>query len=59
VPELTDKTFEPLTTDQIRQIEMAQKYLKGLERRDWWLWWSAVTVRRKIHCPQRGRMGGL
>lgn len=39
-----EKTFEPLTTDQIRQIEVAQKHLKGLERRDWWLWWSAITV---------------
>lgn len=39
-----EKTFEPLTADQIRQIELAHKHLKGLERRDWWLWWSAVTV---------------
>lgn len=44
MPELTGKTFEPLTADQVRQIEIAQKHLKGLERRDWWLWWSAVTV---------------
>lgn len=29
---------------QIDQIEIAQKHLRGLERRDWWLWWSAVTV---------------
>lgn len=29
---------------QIDQIEVARKHLKGLERRDWWLWWSAVTV---------------
>ena len=42
--ESTEKTFEPLTADQVRQVEVAQKHLKGLERRDWWLWWSAVTV---------------
>lgn len=29
---------------QLEQIEIARKNLKGLERRDWWLWWSAVTV---------------
>jgi diguanylate cyclase (GGDEF)-like protein len=44
VSEWNEKTFEPLTADQIRQIDVAQKHLKGLERRDWWLWWSAVTV---------------
>lgn len=44
MPELTGNMFEPLTADQVRQIEIAQKHLKGLERRDWWLWWSAVTV---------------
>lgn len=42
--ESNEKSFEPLTADQIRQIEVAQKHLKGLERRDWWLWWSAITV---------------
>lgn len=29
---------------QVDQIEIARKHLRGLERRDWWLWWSAVTV---------------
>lgn len=29
---------------QLEQIEIARRNLKGLERRDWWLWWSAVTV---------------
>ncbi|MFZ0639780.1 MAG: GGDEF domain-containing protein [Candidatus Acidiferrales bacterium] len=41
---MTKNTLEPLTEQQIQQIELAQKDLRGLERRDWWLWWSAVTV---------------
>jgi diguanylate cyclase (GGDEF)-like protein len=44
VPEFVEETFEPLTEQQIQQIEVARKHLKGLERRDWWLWWSAITV---------------
>jgi diguanylate cyclase (GGDEF)-like protein len=44
VSDLTDKAFDPLSEQQLEQIEVAQKHLKGLERRDWWLWWSAVTV---------------
>jgi diguanylate cyclase (GGDEF)-like protein len=44
VPDLTKNTLEPLSEQQIQQIELAQKDLRGLERRDWWLWWSAVTV---------------
>lgn len=44
MPELIERTFEPLTEQQIQQIEVARKHLKGLERRDWWLWWSAITV---------------
>jgi diguanylate cyclase (GGDEF)-like protein len=44
VPDLTDKSFGALPEEQLQQIEIAKKNLKGLERRDWWLWWSAVTV---------------
>ncbi len=44
MPDLTENTFEPLSEQQIQQIELAQKDLRGLEHRDWWLWWSAVTV---------------
>jgi diguanylate cyclase (GGDEF)-like protein len=44
VPDLADKTLDPLSEEQLEQIEVARKHLKGLERRDWWLWWSAVTV---------------
>lgn len=39
-----DSEPEPSLKQQIEQIEIARKHLKGLERRDWWLWWSAVTV---------------
>ncbi|MFZ0336272.1 MAG: GGDEF domain-containing protein [Candidatus Acidiferrales bacterium] len=44
MPDLTENTFEPLSEQQIEEIEVAQKNLRGLERRDWWLWWSAITV---------------
>ncbi|MGB6875452.1 MAG: GGDEF domain-containing protein [Candidatus Acidiferrales bacterium] len=44
MPDLTENTFDPLSEQQIQEIEAAQKHLRGLERRDWWLWWSAVTV---------------
>jgi PleD family two-component response regulator len=44
VPDLTENTFEPLSEQQIQEIEVARKNLRGLERRDWWLWWSAMTV---------------
>lgn len=44
MPQFIEKTCEPLTEQQIQQMAAAQKNLKGLERRDWWLWWSAVTV---------------
>lgn len=44
MPDLTDKTFGVLPEEQLLQIEIAKKSLRGLERRDWWLWWSAVTV---------------
>lgn len=44
MPDFTDKTFGALPEEQIQQIEIAKKNLRGLERRDWWLWWSAVTV---------------
>lgn len=40
----TGAASEPLLQQQLEQIEIAQKNLKGLERRDWWLWGSAVTV---------------
>ncbi len=44
MPDLTENPFEPLSEQQIHEIELAQKNLRGLERRDWWLWWSAITV---------------
>lgn len=44
MPDLTENPFEPLSEQQIQEIELAQKNLRGLERRDWWLWWSAITV---------------
>lgn len=40
----TDSASEASLEQQIDQIEIARKHLRGLERRDWWLWWSAVTV---------------
>lgn len=42
--DFTENSFSELPEQQIQQIEIARKNLKGLERRDWWLWWSAVTV---------------
>lgn len=42
--DLADKTLDPLSEEQLQQIEVARRHLKGLERRDWWLWWSAITV---------------
>ncbi|HXT74238.1 MAG TPA: GGDEF domain-containing protein [Candidatus Angelobacter sp.] len=36
--------FEPFSDLQLREMEDARKNLKRLERRDSWLWWSAVTV---------------
>lgn len=44
MPDLTENGFNALSEEQFQQIEIARKNLKGLERRDWWLWWSAVTV---------------
>ena len=44
MPDSIDRAFEPLTAEQVQQIEIAGKHLRGLERRDWWLWWSAITV---------------
>jgi predicted signal transduction protein with EAL and GGDEF domain len=44
VPDWIENQFQPLSEQQTRQIEVAQKHLKGLEKRDWRLWWSAVTV---------------
>ena len=44
MPDSIDRAFEPLTAEQVQQIEIARKHLRGLERRDWWLWWSAITV---------------
>jgi len=44
VPDLTENSLGALSEEQIQQIEIARRNLKGLERRDWWLWWSAVTV---------------
>jgi len=44
VPDLTENSLSALSEEQIQQIEIARRNLKGLERRDWWLWWSAVTV---------------
>jgi len=36
--------FEPFSDLQLREMEDARKNLKRLERRDSWLWWSAITV---------------
>ncbi|HEV2314248.1 MAG TPA: GGDEF domain-containing protein [Candidatus Acidoferrales bacterium] len=36
--------FEPFSDLQLREMENARKSLKRLERRDSWLWWSAITV---------------
>jgi diguanylate cyclase (GGDEF)-like protein len=44
VSDSADKIFDPLSEEQLLQIEVARKHLRGLERRDWWLWWGAVTV---------------
>ena len=44
MPDLTENSLGALSEEQIQQIEIARRNLKGLERRDWWLWWSAVTV---------------
>lgn len=44
MPDLIENNFDGLSEEQLQQIEIARKNLKGLERRDWWLWWSAVTV---------------
>lgn len=44
MPDLPENSFSDLPEQQIQQIEIAKRNLKGLERRDWWLWWSAVTV---------------
>lgn len=44
MPDGIESRFDALSEEQTQQIEIAQKSLKGLERRDWWLWWSAVTV---------------
>ncbi len=40
----SDSASEISLEQQIDQIEIARKHLRGLERRDWWLWWSAITV---------------
>lgn len=39
-----DSAYQSSLEHQVDQIEIAEKHLRGLERRDWWLWWSAVTV---------------
>lgn len=44
MPDVRESAFESLSEQQFQEIEVARKHLKGLERRDWWLWWSAVTV---------------
>lgn len=44
MPDLAENGVEALSESQMQQLELARKHLKGLERRDWWLWWSAVTV---------------
>lgn len=44
MPDLDENSFGALPEEQLQQIEIAKRNLKGLERRDWWLWWSAVTV---------------
>lgn len=41
---LKESLFEPFSEQQIQQMEVARGHLKRLERRDWWLWWSAITV---------------
>ena len=44
MPDLVENEFEALSEQQVHQMEVARKHLKRLESRDWWLWWSAVTV---------------
>jgi diguanylate cyclase (GGDEF)-like protein len=36
--------FQPFSDLQLQEMEDARKNLARLEHRDWWLWWSAVTV---------------
>ncbi|HEV2491273.1 MAG TPA: diguanylate cyclase [Candidatus Acidoferrales bacterium] len=36
--------FQPFSDLQLQEMEAAQKNLKRLERRDLWLWWTAITV---------------